>query len=118
MTPSVSTSSGKRLLVEPLSVAVSGGVVGHAVDPAAVDDANPGSREDAYGVWVVVAAGAGIGIDLRGPGAGMPTVVGEGRDGLSEALLQAQRKCTAWCLPDLSVTGVWPARAATASGES
>lgn len=33
-------------------------------------------------------------------------------------LLQAQRKCAAWCLPDALVTGVQPAGAATESGPS
>src|SRR4051812_6974241 len=87
MTPSVSTSRRGELLVEPLGVAVQGRVVGDAVLPAAVDHADPGAGEDAHGVRVVVAAGAGVGVDLGGPGAGVSAVVGEGRDRLAEALV-------------------------------
>src|SRR5487761_650497 len=66
---------------------VFGGVVGDAVEPAAVDDADPGTGEDACGVRVVFAAGAGVVVDLGGPGAGVPAVVGEGGDRLAEALV-------------------------------
>jgi hypothetical protein len=36
---------------------------------------------------VVFAAGAGVVVDLGGPGAGVPAVVGEGGDGLAESLV-------------------------------
>src|SRR4051795_2604848 len=87
VTPSVSTSRRTELLLEPSGVAVSGGVVGDVVLPASVDDADPGAGEDAHRVRVVVAAGAGVGVDLGGPGAVVSAVVGEGRDGLAETLV-------------------------------
>src|ERR1039458_3160701 len=65
---------------------VRGGVAGYAVEPAAVDDADPGAGEYAGGVRMVLAAGAGIVADLRGPGAGVPAVVGEGGDRDTEPL--------------------------------
>src|ERR1017187_9129897 len=64
-----------------------GGVAGYAVEPAAVDDADPGAGEYAGGVRMVLAAGAGIVADLRGPGAGVPAVVGEGGDRDAEPLV-------------------------------
>src|SRR5512144_2761214 len=72
---------------ERCGVAVAGGVVGLVVDPAAVDDADPGAGEHADRVRVVVAAVAGPLVDLGGPGAGVPAVVGEGGDGGAEALV-------------------------------
>src|SRR5204862_8038620 len=90
MTLPVSTS-GRDLLGslpgECGGSAVPGWVVGGAVDPAAVDDADPGAGQDAGGVRVVFAAGAGVVVDLRGPGAGVAAVVGEGVDGGAEALV-------------------------------
>src|SRR5680860_1101955 len=78
MTPSESTSSRLRRLIEPLDGAVVGGVVGLVVLPAAVDDASPGSGEDADGVGVVLAACSCSVVDVGGPGAGVSAVVGEG----------------------------------------
>ena len=95
---------------------VESGVVRHFVYPAGPDDTYPCSGEDADGVGMVFAGGAGVVVDLGGPGAGVPTVAGEGVIALRNRLLQAQRKCTARCLPDSLVTGVTPARAATESG--
>src|SRR5580658_10443767 len=77
MTPSVSTSGG-YLVGELAGVAVLLGVVGHAVEPASVDDADPGAGQDADGVRVVFAGGAGAVVDVSGPRAGVPAVVGEG----------------------------------------
>src|SRR5450755_298874 len=62
-------------------------VVGDAVEPAAVDDADPGAGQDADGVRVVLAAGPGGCVDLGGPGAGGAAVVGEGGHGLAESLV-------------------------------
>src|SRR5487761_834593 len=90
MTLPVSTSSRDLLGSLPGEHgggAVFSGVVGDAVEPAAVDDADPGAGEDAHGVGVVLAAGAGVVVDLRGPGAGVPAVVGEGGDRGAESLV-------------------------------
>ncbi len=61
-----------------------GGVVGGAGLPAAPDDVDPGAGQDADGVRVVFAAGAGGAVDGRGPGAGVPGVAGEVADGVAE----------------------------------
>jgi CO/xanthine dehydrogenase Mo-binding subunit len=82
MTPSVSTSRSTSCgggwssccVAPPCRV----GVVGLLIDLAAPDDADPGAGEDAYGVGVVLAAGAGSSVDVGGPGAGVAGVVGEG----------------------------------------
>src|SRR5690242_21639991 len=90
MTPPVSTSGRGlpgRLSGERGGGAVPGGVVGDAVDPAAPYDADPGAGEYAHGVWVVLAAGAGVVVDLGGPGAGVPAVVGEDGDRPAESLV-------------------------------
>src|SRR5579875_715271 len=81
MTLPVSTSCGKLarvLLGQGRCCAVQGRVVGRAVDPAGPDDAYPGAGQDADGVGMVLASSAGVIVDLGGPGAGMPAVVGEG----------------------------------------
>src|SRR5205807_4451662 len=70
MTPPVSTSCGDwlcGLLGECGGGAVPGGVVGDAFEPAGPDDADPGAGEDADGVRVVLAAGAGVAVDLAIP---------------------------------------------------
>src|SRR5215212_10731458 len=88
VTPSMSSCGGIGcLLGEPLGGSVLDRVVGHLVDPAAPDHPDPGASKDAGGVGVVVAAGDGVGVDLGGPGAGQSGVVGEGRDGVAEALV-------------------------------
>src|SRR3984885_15948550 len=46
-----------------------------------------GSLGAPHGVGVVLAAGAGVGVDLGGPGAGVPAVIGEGGDRDAEALV-------------------------------
>ena len=63
---------------------VLGRVVGGAVLPAAPDHVEPGAGQDADGVGVVFAAGAGVVVDGRGPGAGVPGVAGEVADGVAE----------------------------------
>src|SRR5882757_5665187 len=85
MTLPVSTSGSLEMQV--LGVAVPVGVVGDLVDPAAPDDADPRPGQDPHGVGVVVAAGTGFGVDLRGPGAGVAAVVGERGDGDAEAFV-------------------------------
>src|SRR3974377_732832 len=90
MTLPVSTSSREffgGVSCEPCSSAMFAGVVRDAVDPAGPDDADPGAGQDADGVRVVLAPGAGVGVDLGGPGAGVPAVVGEGGDRLAEPLV-------------------------------
>src|SRR5207244_12108548 len=66
-------------------VSVAGGVVGLAGVPAGPDDAQPGAGEDADGVWVAAAAGAGAVVDVGGPGAAVAGVVGEGGERLAGA---------------------------------
>src|SRR2546430_7960289 len=87
MTLPVSTLGWLILQFESCGVAVPVRVVGCPVDPAAPDDADPCPGEDAYGMWVVMAAGAGVGVDLGGPGAGVAAVVGEGGDGEAGAFV-------------------------------
>src|SRR5437762_13507813 len=90
MTPPVSTSGGKLArssFGEGGCGSVSGGVVGRAGEPAGPDDADPGAGEHADGVRVILAAGAGICVDLGGPGAGVAAVVGERGHCLAEALI-------------------------------
>src|SRR5690606_38115960 len=71
MTLPVSTS-GSNELVERCCGAVFGGVVGDTVEPAAPDHADPGAGQHADGVRVVLTRLAGVVVDLRGPGAGVP----------------------------------------------
>jgi hypothetical protein len=63
------------------------GVVGDAVLPAAPDDADPGSSEDADGVGMLQVAGPGVGVDVGGPGCGVSAVVGEVDDGVAQLLV-------------------------------
>ena len=82
------SSSGSLILVEQgLECPVAGGVVGGAVLPAVPDDEQPGAGEDADGVGVVVAAGAGAVVEVGGPGAGAAGVAGEVGDGVAELLV-------------------------------
>jgi hypothetical protein len=62
-------------------------LVGDAVLPAPVDDAGPGSGEDADGMGVVFAGCSCVGVDAGGPRAGVPAVVGVDRHRLAEALV-------------------------------
>jgi hypothetical protein len=52
------------------------GVVGGVGVPAGPDDAEPGAGEDAYGVCVAAASGAGVAVDAFGPGGGVAGLVG------------------------------------------
>src|SRR5690242_13302927 len=56
---------------DALQGVVFGGVVGDAVLPAAPDDVEPGSGEDADGVGVVVASIAGALVEVGGPRVGV-----------------------------------------------
>src|SRR6188768_613641 len=69
--------STPRCLEEQLSGAVLSWIVGFVVGPGAPDDAQPGTSEDANGVWVVAATGLGLGIDMSSPIIGMSRVVGQ-----------------------------------------
>jgi hypothetical protein len=53
---------------EPPFCAVPGGVVDRVVVPAGPDDPQPGPSENADGVGMVLAAAAGVGVDLGRPG--------------------------------------------------
>ena len=79
------SSRGLMILVEePLEGAVLGRVVGGVVLPAVPDDVEPGSGEHAGGVGVVVASGAGLAVEVGGPGVGAAGVAGEVGDGVAE----------------------------------
>lgn len=72
--------SSRHLLIlveDALEGAVAVGVVGDGLVPAAPDDVRPGAGEDAHGVGVVVAAGAGALVEVGGPGVGVAGVAGE-----------------------------------------
>src|SRR5258705_1881339 len=91
MTLPVSTSGSEHIVLSGLSeayrVAVLCRVVGDAVVPAAPDDADPGAGQYAYGVGMVVAASAGVGVDLGRPWVGVAAVVGECGDRDAEAFV-------------------------------
>jgi len=61
-----------------------GGVVGGVVLPAVPDDVEPGAGQYAYGVGVVVSAGAGAVVEVGGPGVGSSAVAGEVADRVAE----------------------------------
>jgi hypothetical protein len=63
---------------------VFGRVVAAVVLPASPDDVEPGTGEDADGVWVVVAAGSCFGVEVGGPEVGVVGVAGEVDDGSAE----------------------------------
>jgi hypothetical protein len=82
--------SGSFLLIlveEGLESVVGGGVVGQAVLPAAPDDVCPGAGEDPYGVGVVAASGAGLVVEVGGPGVGVAGVAGEVGEGIAQLLV-------------------------------
>ncbi len=57
--------------------------------------------------WLPPAARA-VGVDLGGPRAGVPTVVGEDRHCLTQELVAGPPEADARCLPDWLVTGLSP----------
>src|SRR2546423_1124235 len=69
--------------------AVAGAVVGDAVLPAAPQDAGPRAAEGADRAWVVLAAGAGGGVAVLGPGVPVAGGVGQGAGRVAEALVAA-----------------------------
>src|SRR5690242_17670758 len=62
-------------------------VVGCVVLPGAPEDPDPCASEDTGGMLMSAAASFGAGIDVGGPGRGVPGVVGEADDGLAEAVV-------------------------------
>lgn len=62
---------------EFLELAVAAGVVWGVGCPAFPDDGEPGAGEDSNGVWVAVAAVAGLLVEVGGPGVGVTAVGGE-----------------------------------------
>ena len=66
---------------------MTGDVVGTAVLPATPEHTDPGAGQDPDGVGMITAAGPGARIDGGGPRRGMAGVVGEGGQGLAEALV-------------------------------
>src|SRR6266536_5005448 len=89
--PVSSRRSGNFLLIlleEVLKGAVDGRVVGGVVLPAAPDDGGPGSCEDPDGVGVVVATGAGVLVQLGGPGVDVAGVGSEVAYRVAELLVR------------------------------
>src|SRR5579872_3604821 len=87
MSSPVSSHRSLILVEQGLECAVAGGVVGGLVLPAVPDDEQPGAGEDADGVGVVVASGAGAVVEVGGPGACVAGVAGEVGDGVAELLV-------------------------------
>src|SRR6185437_15458282 len=62
-------------------------VIRFAIRPSSPDHAHPGTSEDAHGVRVIAAAGAGPVVDVSGPDAGVPRVVGEAGQSGAQAMV-------------------------------
>src|SRR5207244_3885513 len=75
---------------EALMAAVSGGVVGGSVLPAAPDDLGPAAGEDAFGVGVGLAGGSELAVAVFCPGVASPAVAGEVAEGVAEFLVAAE----------------------------
>src|SRR5215211_7570743 len=84
MSSPVSTPNLLILVEESLEGSVAGGVVGGVVLPAVPDHVEPGAGEDAHGVRVVLAAGDGLVVEVRGPRVGLAAVGGEVADGVAQ----------------------------------
>src|ERR1700739_1037503 len=67
------------------------GVVFGVVLPSAPENADPCAGEDSGGVLVGAASCFGAGVDVGRPWRGMPGIVGEAGDGLSESVVAALR---------------------------
>ena len=83
----VSSPVSSGSVEDRLQGAVFGGVVGNVVLPAAPADVEPGAGEDADGVGVVVAAGSGPLVEVRGPGVGV--VAAGSANGSGRSVLRA-----------------------------
>lgn len=90
--------------------AVSGGVVGLVVLPAAPDDQEPGSGEDAGGVRVVFPSVAAFQYRSAAQGFAWCESPAKSMTAPRSCLSTAQRKPTTVTLPDCLVEGVAPAR--------
>ena len=73
--------------------------------PAAPDHAEPGSGQDADRVGMVLAAGDGVVVDLRGPGVGSSGVAGEVADGVAELLVDRPAEADGLVLAGLAGRG-------------
>ena len=74
------------------------GVVAGVVVPAAPEDAQPGGAEGADGALVVVAAVAGVGVDLVRPGVPVAGAVGEGVDGVAAGVCRRRGGSRRFCV--------------------
>lgn len=80
---------------DPLLISLQAGLVGAVLDavvgeaglPAVPDDVEPGSREDANGVRMVVATGGGWVVEVFGPWIGVAGVTGEVAHGVAQLLV-------------------------------
>ena len=85
-------SSRRWLIVveKALEGSVAGGVVGGVVVPAVPDHVEPGAGEDARGVRVVLSAGDGLVVEVRGPGVCFAGVGGAAGPGAPRALVSGR----------------------------
>jgi hypothetical protein len=104
----VSTSGGD----EALQGGVALGVVGVVVVPEAPDDLAPGAAEDACGVGVAGASGAGAVIDVGGPGVVAAACVRERVERVTEAVVAGPSELGVFGFAGLDGDGAWPASAA------
>jgi hypothetical protein len=97
------SSRGLLILVEDaLQGSVLVGVVGGVVVPAVPDDEQPGTGQDADCVGVVVAASAGLLVEVGGPGVCLAAVAGEVADGVAELFVAGPAQTDSTALAGLS----------------
>ena len=101
---------------EALEGVVLGGVVGGVVLPAVPDDEQPGAGEDADGVGVVVAAGAGLVVEVGGPGVGVAGVGGEVGDGVAELFVAGPAEADGFVFAGLAGRGCGAGQAGESFG--
>src|ERR1700739_4912397 len=90
---------------EALSGGVAGGVVGVVVLPQAPDDLTPRAAEDAGGVLVAGAAGAGAIVDVGRPRVVAAAGVGQHAERLAQAVITRPAKLSAFGLAGLRSDG-------------
>src|SRR5207244_2396507 len=97
-------AAGDRHMRHPVSTlrggergggAVAAEVVGGPVLPAAPQNSDPGTREDANGVRMVAAAADSSLVPGGGPRGGMPGIIGEGRERRAQAFIAGPAECDA-----------------------
>jgi hypothetical protein len=71
------------LFEQGLESAMAAGIIGGVGLPAGPDDVDPGAGQDAYGVRMIVSAGAGAAVELGGPWVCPARPIGEVTDGVA-----------------------------------